>query len=172
MVANATGLHCWEHVMTRDGDGIIPLERVQNRIFFIRGQKVIIDSDLAQLYGVTTGRLNEQVKRNQNRFPTDFMFQLNKDEFENLISHFATSSSNWGGRRKLPFAFTEHGALMAATVLKTECAAQVSVYVVRAFVQLRRLLESNRELAARLEKNRRPRNFRNTTKISFHWPTL
>jgi hypothetical protein len=137
--------------MAINDKSLIPLERVKHHILVIRGQKVILDSHLATLYGVTTSRLNEQVKRNIKRFPSDFMFQLSKDEFDNLKSHFATSSLNWGGRRKLPYAFTEHGALMAATVLKTDKAVQVSVYVVRAFVQLRRLLESNKELARRLE---------------------
>ncbi len=135
-----------------DKASLIPLERVQQHLLLIRGHKVILDADMAELYGVTTSRLNEQVKRNISRFPSDFMFQLTKDEFDNLITHFATSSSNWGGRRKLPFVFTEHGALMAAAVLKTEKAVQMSLFVVRAFVQLRRLLESNKDLTVKLGK--------------------
>jgi ORF6N domain len=91
--------------------------RVEALIRTIRGEKVILDSDLAQLYGVTTSRLNEQVKRNLERFPSDFVFRLNRTEFEDLISQIATSSSGYGGRRKLPFVFTEHGAIMAANVL-------------------------------------------------------
>jgi hypothetical protein len=101
---------------------------------------------------VHTKRLNEQVKRNQNRFPKDFMFQLTKDEFENLKSHFATSSSAWGGRRKLPYAFTEHGAIMAASVLNTPRAVQASVFVVRAFVRLRHILSTHKKLARKLEE--------------------
>jgi hypothetical protein len=98
----------------------------------------LIDSDLAALYGVETRRLNEQVQRNRERFPQDFIFELTPEEFANLKSQFAISS--WGGRRKLPRAFTEHGAIMAATVLNTPRAVEVSVYVVRAFVRLRELM--------------------------------
>ena len=86
---------------------IIPVERIEHSILSIRGERVILDSDLAELYGVQTRRLNEQVRRNESRFPKDFMFQLSSKEFEGLKSHFATSRSGWGGRRKLPFAFTE-----------------------------------------------------------------
>jgi len=111
---------------------------------------VLLDSDLAELYEVDTKRLNEQVKRNADRFPTDFMFQLSTDEFANLKSQFATSS--WGGRRKLPFAFTEHGAIMAASVLNSKRAVEMSVYVVRAFVQLRDLLSSQKVLAEQVAK--------------------
>ena len=114
-----------------------------------REQKVLIDADLATLYGVETRRLNEQVRRNRARFPADFIFELTSEEFANLKSQFATSS--WGGRRKLPLAFTEHGTIMAATVLNTPRAVEVSVYVVRAFVRLRELVGSHRELAKRLD---------------------
>lgn len=115
----------------------------------LRGQRVILDADLAALYGVETRRLNEQVRRNRTRFPQDFIFELTTDEFANLKSQSATSS--WGGRRKLPMAFTEHGAIMAATVLNTPHAVEVSVYVVRAFVQLRELVGTHRDLARRLD---------------------
>src|SRR5436190_1345274 len=115
--------------------GMPTLPQIEKRIFIVRGHKVILDSDLAQLYGVPTHRLNEQIKRNIKRFPSDFMFQLSEAEAENLISQFAISS--WGGRRKLPFVFTEHGALMAANVLSSSRAVQMSVFVVRAFVKLR-----------------------------------
>ena len=118
------------------------------RIVVIRGQRVLLDLDLAELYEVETRRLNEQVKRNMGRFPIDFMFQLTSDEFENLKSQFATSS--WGGRRKLPLAFTEHGAIMAASVLNSDRAVQMSVYVVRAFVQLRAVLLDHKALADKL----------------------
>jgi len=114
----------------------------------IRDQKVMLDSDLAEIYGVETKRLNEQVRRNIERFPSDFMFQLSAQEMQNLKSHFATSS--WGGRRKLPFAFTEHGTIMAASVLSTPRAVEMSVFVVRAFVRLRTLLATHKELAAKL----------------------
>jgi hypothetical protein len=120
------------------------------RIVEIRGQRVLLDSDLADLYEVDTKRLNEQVKRNADRFPADFMFQLTPAEFADLKSQFATSS--WGGKRKLPNAFTEHGAIMAASVLSSKRAVEMSVYVVRAFVQLRELLSSQKVLAEQLAK--------------------
>lgn len=123
---------------------------VEPRIRMIRQQKVILDSDLAELYGVPVKRLNEQVKRNRERFPADFMFQLSAQEVEDLRSQTATSKSARGGRRYLPYAFTEHGAIMAATVLNSEKAVEMSVFVVRAFVRLREILSTNRELAAKL----------------------
>jgi hypothetical protein len=123
-------------------------EALAGRIVVIRGQRVLLDSDLAALYEVETRRLNEQIKRNMGRFPVDFMFQLTGDEFENLKSQFATSS--WGGRRKLPLAFTEHGAIMAASVLNSDRAVEMSVYVVRAFVQLRAVLLDHKALADKL----------------------
>jgi len=128
----------------------VPIERVEQAILFVRGEKVILDADLAELYGVTTTRLNEQIKRNQNRFPKDFAFRLTKQEFTNLMSQFATSSSRHGGRRKLPLVFTEHGALMAANVLNSKTAVQASVHVVRAFTRLRQMLASNVELSRKL----------------------
>lgn len=130
----------------------IPVERVEKAILFIRGEKVILDTNLAALYGVTTTRLNEQVRRNQDRFPGDFAFRLTKQEFTNLISQFATSSSQHGGRRKLPLVFTEHGAIMAANVLNSKTAVQASVQVVRAFIRLRQMLSSNAELARKLSE--------------------
>ncbi len=118
------------------------------RILMIRGQRVLLDADLAQLYEVETRVFNQAVKRNPGRFPVDFMFQLNADEFENLISQSVTS--RWGGRRKLPLAFTEHGAIMAASVLNSDRAVEMSVYVVRAFVQLRAVLLDHKVLAEKL----------------------
>jgi hypothetical protein len=109
-----------------------------------------MDSTLADLYGVTTRRLNEQVRRNRHRFPEDFLFELNAVEFADLKSHFATSS--WGGRRKPPLAFTEHGAIMAATILSSSRAVQMSVYVVRAFVRFREALASHASLARKLRE--------------------
>ncbi len=138
--------------MAKETSIIIPSEQVENLIFVIRGQKIILDSDLAQLYEVTTRRLNEQVKRNKERFPDDFMFRLCKEEFENLKSQFATSNSTWGGRRKLPYAFTEHGAIMAASVLNSQRSVQASIYVVRAFVKLRQMLATHKELAHKFEE--------------------
>ncbi|MGA2240509.1 MAG: ORF6N domain-containing protein [Verrucomicrobiota bacterium] len=118
-------------------------------ILTIRGQKVILDSDLARIYGVPTKRLNEQVRRNAKRFPPDFLFQLTSAEADNLKSQFATSSLH-GGRRKLPYAFTENGAIMAANVLNSPEAVRMSVFVVRAFVQMRDLLGGTKELARQL----------------------
>jgi hypothetical protein len=135
---------------------LLPLETVVRRILLLRGQKVLLDADLAALYGVSTKRFNEQVKRNLGRFPADFMFRLDAAEFEALRSQFATSNDDptprRGGRRFLPLAFTEHGAIMAATVLNTPRATEVAVYVVRAFVQLREALHSHRELADKLRE--------------------
>ncbi len=125
----------------------VATDSIESRIILVRGHKVMIDTDLAELYSVTTTRLNEQVKRNKNRFPADFMFQLTKMEYENLISHFATSS--WGGRRKLPFVFTEHGAIMLASVLNSKVAAAASIQVVRAFVKLREIMATHKELEAK-----------------------
>jgi hypothetical protein len=127
----------------------IATEAVSDTIRLIRGQKVILDADLAALYGVETRRLNEQVRRNRTRFPEDFIFDMTEDEFANLKSQIATSS--WGGKRKLPMVFTEQRAIMAATVLNTPRAVEVSVYVVRAFVQLRELMAGHRDLSKRLD---------------------
>jgi hypothetical protein len=131
---------------------LVPVERITQAILVLRGQRVILDSDLAAIYGVTTGRLNEAVKRNADRFPEDFMFRLSAAEHAALISQFATSKPGRGGRRKLPWAFTEHGAIQAANVLNSPRAVAMGVYVVRAFVKLRELLISNRELARRFDE--------------------
>ena len=132
---------------------ITTLEPVERRILLIRGHRVILNIHLAELYGVSTGRLMEQIKRNRERFPPDFLFQLTKEEFESLKSQFAISKEQGrGGRRHLPYAFTEHGAVMAANVLKSKRAIQVSIYVVRAFVRLRQLLSSHRDLAEKFDE--------------------
>jgi phage regulator Rha-like protein len=128
----------------------IPLERIEDIILLIRGEKVILDSSLARLYGVSTARLNQQVKRNLDRFPDDFMFGLTPEEFDTLMLQNATSKKVRGGRRKLPNAFTEHGVLMAANVLNSERAIKVSVQLIRAFVKLRQMLATNSELASKL----------------------
>ncbi|HET7536943.1 MAG TPA: ORF6N domain-containing protein [Candidatus Didemnitutus sp.] len=125
---------------------------VESNIVTIRGQKVILDSDLAALYGVTTKRLNEQVKRNARRFPSDFAFQLTREEFMNLRSQIATSSFGHGGVRFFPTAFTENGAVMAANVLNSPQAVRMSVFVVRAFIRMREMLSGSRELATELKK--------------------
>jgi hypothetical protein len=122
------------------------------RILILRHQKVILDAALAELYSVPVKRLNEQIKRNRKRFPADFMFHLTPRENKSLRSQFATSKIGRGGRRSLPYAFTEHGAIMAATVLNSEQAVEMSVYVVRAFIRLRAALAANRELAGRIEE--------------------
>ena len=132
---------------------LLPLEAVTQRIIVLRGQKVLPDTDLAALYGVPTKRFNEQVKRNLERFPSDFMFQLTEEEFAGLRSQFATLKTGRGQHRKyLPYVFTEHGAIMASMILNSTRATEVSVYVVRAFVQLREVLASHRDLAAKLEE--------------------
>ncbi|MEA2446228.1 MAG: hypothetical protein QOJ12_3524, partial [Thermoleophilales bacterium] len=128
----------------------IPSEQIEETILLIRGEKVIIDSALSELYGVSTARLNQQVKRNLDRFPDDFMFRLTPEEFNILMLQNATSKKGRGGRRKLPYAFTEHGALMAANVLNSQRAIKVSVQLIRAFIKLRQLLATNSELARKL----------------------
>ena len=125
-------------VASHNTSALTRIENIARAILVLRGHRVLLDAELAALYGVTTRRLNEQVRRNRSRFPADFLFELSAEEFANLKSHFATSS--WGGRRKLPLAFTEHGAIMAATVLNSPRAVEMSIYVVRAFVKLRELL--------------------------------
>jgi len=135
--------------MASEKDLATRVERLHQLIHDIRGQKVMLDADLAEVYGVTTKRLNEAVKRNAPRFPEDFVFQLTPQELATLRSHFATSKGS-GGRRYLPYAFTEHGAIMAANVLNSPRAVQMSVFVVRAFVKMRAILSDSRELARKL----------------------
>ena len=134
------------------------IDKVESAIYSIRGQRVMLDSDLAVIYGTSTMRLNEQFRRNRKRFPLDFAFQLTREEFTNLISQFAISSlrsqsatlKSHGGRRKLPWVFTEHGAIMLASVLNSNVAVQASVRVVRAFVRLREMVAANAQLAVKL----------------------
>ncbi|MCX6121905.1 MAG: ORF6N domain-containing protein [Ignavibacteriales bacterium] len=130
---------------------IIPSEVIEKRIFLIRGQKVMLDRHLAELYGVPTKRLNEAVKRNVKRFPLDFMFQLSVDENDSLMSQFATSKGR-GGHRKLSFVFTEQGIAMLSSVLKSDRAVLVNIEIMRAFVKLRQLLSTHKDLAAKLEE--------------------
>jgi len=123
---------------------------VESRILFLRHQRVILDADIAELYGVPVKVLNQQVKRNRERFPADFVFRLTSKEHKVLRSQIVTSKEGRGGRRYVPYAFTEHGAIMAATVLNSERAVQMSVFVVRAFVRLREMLATNRRLAGKI----------------------
>lgn len=129
----------------------IPPERIERGILLIRGEKVLLDKDLAELYGVATKRLTEAVKRNIDRFPEDFMFQLTSDEFTNLRSQFAASSSRgWGGRRYPPYAFTEPGVAMLSSVLNSPRAILVNIEIMRTFVRLRRILASHAQLRRKL----------------------
>lgn len=130
----------------------VPVAAIEQRILLIRGKKVILDSDLARIYAIPTFRLNEAVKRNLARFPEDFMFQLTSEEYKVLTSQIAISKTGRGGRRTLPYVFTEHGAMMAANVLKSERAVRMSVYVVRAFVKLREMFATHVELAQKLSE--------------------
>ncbi len=136
--------------MSKKQELVVPDEVIADKIFLIREQKVMLDSDLAELYQVETRRLNEQVKRNISRFPEDFMFQLTKEEWENLKSQNATSS--WGGRRKLPNVFTEHGVLMLSSVLNSERAIEVNIKVMRVYTKLKELLMTNKDLLLKMQE--------------------
>jgi len=137
--------------MAKKTNSLIPVERIQRAILLIRGQKVLLDADLAELYGVETKALVRAVKRNSERFPADFMFQLSAEEFEDLRCQIGTSSS-WGGRRYAPYAFTEQGVAMLSSVLRSPRAAAVNVEIMRAFVRLREILGSHVDLARRLDE--------------------
>ncbi|MBM4297115.1 MAG: ORF6N domain-containing protein [Deltaproteobacteria bacterium] len=133
-------------------------ERIERAILLIRGHRVLLDADLALLYGVSVGRLNEAVKRNRHRFPDDFMFQLSEAEYRslraqagNLKSQFAISSLAWGGRRHPPYAFTEQGVAMLSSVLHSKRAVEVNIEIMRTFVRLRQLLSTNAELTRKLQ---------------------
>ncbi len=130
---------------------LIPQEVIQNKIFLFRGKKVMFDKDLAKLYGVTTGALIQAVKRNAQRFPDDFMYQLTKQEFTALISHFVISKGR-GGTRQPPYAFTEHGILMLSSVLNSDRAVQVNIQIMRTFNQLREMLAGNKDLRKKIEE--------------------
>jgi len=123
-------------------------EEIRNQIFHLRGWNVILDQDLAELYDVSTKRMNEQVRRNLERFPSDFMFQLSEDEMTNLRSHSATSS--WGGRRYMPYAFTEHGILMLSSVLRSKQAIAVNIRIMRIFVKMRKVMMNHQELSQKV----------------------
>ena len=128
---------------------VIAVGKIEQRILLIRGDKVIIDADLAEFYGVPTKRLNEQMKRNKNRFPEDFVFQLSAEEKAKVVAN-CDHLSNLKYSKALPYAFTEHGAIMAASVLNSPRAVEVSVFIVRAFVKLRRTIADHRELASKI----------------------
>ena len=132
---------------------IVPVEMIEKKILLIRGHKVMLDSDLAVLYGVTTKRLNEQVRRNLRRFPSDFMFQLTAEEIESLRSQFATLKTGRGRHRKyLPYVFTEQGVAMLSSVLNSEKAIEVNILIMRAFVKLREMLATHKDLAKKMEE--------------------
>jgi len=128
---------------------IIPIEK---KIYFIRGQRVMLDEDLAVLYEVHTHRLNEQVKRNSSRFPEDFMFQLTQEERDSLSSQIVSSKKKRGGRRYLPYAFTEHGVAMLSSVLRSEKAILVNIEIMRTFSRIRHFIASHKDLAQKLEE--------------------
>ncbi|MCX7425055.1 MAG: ORF6N domain-containing protein [Planctomycetia bacterium] len=131
---------------------LITPDKIENLVHLVRGQRVMLDSDLAGLYGVPTARLNEQVTRNHDRFPRDFAYQLTQQEFMNLMSQNAISRSDWGGRRKLPWVFTEHGVAMLSSVLRSPKAVRVNIEIMRTFVRLRRLMATPGELVEQLTR--------------------
>ncbi len=148
---------------------IVPIEVIGQRIHWIRGKKVMLDFDLADLYQVATKNLNRAVSRNIERFPEDFMFQLSKDEVKNLRFQFGTSS--WGGYRYYPYAFTEHGVAMLSSVLKSKRAAEMNILIIRIFIKLRELLATNEEIALKVElisKNQ----YRNDDEIREIWSII
>ena len=144
--------------MGKKAESIIPVERIYKSILLMRGRKVMLDRDLAELYGVSTKRLNEQVRRNIERFPEDFMFQLRNDEVGLLRSHFATSKGGRGGRRYRPYAFTEQGVAMLSSVLRSKRAVDVNIAIMRTFVKLREILATNASLRRKIEAMERRYN--------------
>lgn len=136
--------------MNAELSSIVAVKRITSKIYLIRNEKVLLDRDLAQLYSIDTKALKQAVKRNINRFPTDFMFVLSKEEFENWRSQFVTSNSDKMGLRRSPMAFTEQGVAMLSSVLNSERAVNVNIAIMRAFVQMRKFLQSNEELAKKL----------------------
>lgn len=129
---------------------IIPDETIISKIYLVRSQKVMIDRDLAELYGVTTGNLNKAIKRNAKRFPNDFMFQLNEEEFKNLI--FQNGISSWGGTRKMPSVFTEQGVAMLSGVLNSDIAIEVNIRIIRIFTRLREMILTHKDILLKLEQ--------------------
>jgi hypothetical protein len=133
-------------------DSVVPVELIERKIYLIRGHKVMLDSDLAELYEVETRTLIQAVKRNINRFPSDFMFQLNYQEIAGLRSQFVTSKTGRGGRRYMPYVFTEQGVAMLSSVLNSDRAIEVNIHIMRAFVKLRELIASHKDLARKLNE--------------------
>jgi hypothetical protein len=133
-----------------EDQSLVPMERIERKILLLRGHKVMLDADLAELYDVETGRLMEAVKRNLSRFPDDFMFQMSQEEVANLKSQIAISS--WGGRRTRPYVFTEQGVSMLSSVLRSQRAVAVNVEIMRTFVRLRRMISSHEDLSRRLDE--------------------
>jgi hypothetical protein len=129
---------------------IVLTKRVGSKILVLRNQKIILDSDLAELYGVPVRQLNQQIKRNASRFPADFLFRLSRTEYKSLRSQNVISNAGRGGRRYLPHAFTEHGAIMAATIINSKRAIEMSIFVVRAFVQMRQAMAMNQHVVSKL----------------------
>ena len=140
---------------------VVPVEIIERKIYLIRGIKVMLDSDLADLYGVETKFFNRAIKRNKDRFPNDFMFQLTEKESQNLRFQIGTSSSRYGGRRYLPYVFTEHGVAMLSSVLKSKKAVQVNILIVRAFIKLRELLATHKDLILEIDKIKREQKGQN-----------
>ena len=141
--------------MTKENHAILPDEIISSKIYLIREKKVMLDKDLAELYGVTTGNLNKAVKRNSKRFPDDFMFRLTKPEFDNLI--FQTGISSWGGTRNLPYTFTEQGVAMLSGILNSDRAIQVNIQIMRIFTKLREMLVENLSLRIEVEAIKKKR---------------
>ncbi len=138
--------------MSRETKAISKLIHIDSVIRVVRKERIILDTDLARLYGIPTFRLNESVKRNRDRFPDDFLFRLTRDEYNVLILQFAMSKNARGGRRTLPYAFTEHGAVMAANILNSERAIQMSIFVVRAFIEMRQAILADKILTDKLDE--------------------
>ena len=137
----------------KPSSSVIPVERIASSIYLIRGEKVMLDSDLAALYGVETRALNQAVTRNIERFPQEFAFQLSQDEFHSLISQIVTSKSGRGGRRKLPWVFNEQGVAMLSSVLRSKRAIQVNISIMKTFVRMREVLATHKDLARKVEKH-------------------
>ncbi len=137
---------------TEEEASVIPVERIVSCMYLIRGEKVMLDQDLAELYGVMTGNLNKTVKRNLRRFPDDFMFQLTEAEWESLLFQIGIAKQGRGGRRSLPYVFTEQGVAMLSSVLHSDRAAEVNVTIMRTFVRMREMLATNKELAQKVEQ--------------------
>src|ERR1022692_1842439 len=144
----------------------VPVELVERRIYLIRGQKVMLDSDLAELYQVTTGNLNLAVRRNSKRFPEDFMFQLTKEEADTLLLQIARAKTGRGGRQTSPYAFTELGVAMLSSVLNSERAVQMNIIIMRAFVRMRELLTIHKDLAEKIEKLERTQKQRGSILVA------